>query len=127
MSRTIIASIVLLFAAFLPAADEKPTIGINQIMVQAHLRPENRGTRNNLDNKLVDGKATDEEKKRLLELYQMLANSKPPAGDLEAWKKRTTEIVDSTQALIRGEDKAAERFIKARDCKECHALHRKPQ
>jgi len=126
MYRPIAVSLLLYFGVFCsPAADKDPPIGINQIMVQAHLKPQNRGTRNNLDNKVIDGKATAEEQKELLRLYELLANSKPPKGDLGAWKKRTTEMVDSVRAVIRGDEKAADRLTKARDCKACHSLHRK--
>jgi hypothetical protein len=125
MFRTVIAATFILATAFAPAADEKPRPGIDQIMVQVHLKPQNRGTRNNLDNKVIDGKASADEQKQLLELYQLLASTKPPKGDLDAWKKRTNEMVDAVQAVIRGEAKAAERLTKARDCKACHTLNRK--
>jgi hypothetical protein len=114
--------------AFVVAAGEKdrvePELTINQIMVQAHLTPMNRGTRNNLDSKVIDGKATDEEKQQLLDLYQRLSRARPPKGDLNEWKKRTGDMVAAVKAVIKGEEKAAERLAKARDCKACHAKHR---
>jgi hypothetical protein len=104
----------------------KEVSDINRIMKQAHLTPGNRGTRDNLDNKVIDGKATDAEKKELLELYTKLSKADPPKGTAEAWKERTDELVASLKAVYKGEEKAIERFERARDCKSCHTAHRLP-
>ena len=126
----------LLFALVVPLvgarpddkAPEKPggLSEINWIMKRAHLTPENRGTRNNLDNKVLDGKATEAEKKELRDLYTALAKAKPPAGKLDDWKKRTEELLQALDAVYDGKENAKEQFIRARDCKGCHAAHRKP-
>jgi hypothetical protein len=116
------------------ARDEKPPeksddakqLSISMIMVQAHLKPHNRSSRNNLDNKVVDGKATDEEKKKLLQLYTALGKQKPPRGKIEEWNKRTDELVESLKAVYAGEKDAKERFIRAKDCKACHTAHEGP-
>jgi hypothetical protein len=113
-------------------ADDKPPekpdglSDINRIMKRAHLTPQNRATRNNLDNKVLDGKATDAEKKELRDLYAALAKAKPPAGKLDDWKKRTDELLGALEAVYDGKENAKDRFIKARDCKGCHAAHRNP-
>jgi hypothetical protein len=104
--------------------DGKKHLGIDEIMVQAHLTPENRSTRNNLDNKVLDDKATDDEKKDLLRLYTSLGKQKPPKGGIEEWNKRTDELVASLKAVYAGQKGAKERFKKAADCKACHAVHR---
>jgi RNA polymerase sigma factor (sigma-70 family) len=98
-------------------------LSISEIMVKAHLKPQNRSTRNNLDSKVIDGKATAAEHQHLLMLYTALANSKPPRGDLVEWKARTGEMIEAVKAVIRGEAKAADRLTKARDCKSCHDKH----
>jgi hypothetical protein len=99
---------------------------INRIMKLAHLTPGNRGTWDNLDNKVIDGKATEAEKKELLDLYTKLSKSDPPKGKADAWKERTGELVASLKAVYKGKEKAVERFERARDCKSCHAAHRLP-
>jgi hypothetical protein len=114
-------SLVTLTLSF---AEEKPKPTISKIMKQAFLSPYNRGSTNNLDNKLLQGRATEAEKKELLELLTTLSQSTPPKGNLDDWKKRTTEFVAATKALIAGEEMAKERFVKARNCKECHLQHR---
>jgi hypothetical protein len=97
---------------------------INQIMLQAHLKPGNRGTRDNLDNKVLDGKATDEEKKVLLALYAELSETTPPKGDVGAWRQRTAALRSSLQDFYDGKAGARERFTQAKDCKSCHAVFR---
>jgi hypothetical protein len=97
---------------------------IADVMKQAHLTSGSRATRNNLDSLVIDGKATAAQQQQLLELYQALAQAKPPRGKLEDWQKRTGEMVTTVQAVIKGEEKAAERLTRARDCKACHDLHR---
>jgi hypothetical protein len=136
MKRWAIAAIgfSMLFVVVFPWAvssqDEQPGKAeelrdIKRIMKLAHLTPQNRGTRNNLDNKVLDGKATDGEKKELLKLYTALAKATPSAGKLDDWKSRTEELVGALKAVYNGEDQANQRFIKAKDCKACHELHRK--
>jgi uncharacterized protein (TIGR03067 family) len=102
----------------------KAELSISDIMVLAHLSPQHRATRNNLDSKVIDGKATPEEQQELLLLYTALSKLKPPRGDLVEWKARTGEMVEAVKAVIRGEAKAAERLTKARDCKSCHDKYR---
>lgn len=114
-----------------PAGDDKPrpdpaTLTIKQIMKQAHITPGGRGIRDNLDGKLLDGKATADEKERLLALYTELSYRTPPKGDAESWAKRTGELVAATKDMLAGKEKATERFLKARNCKDCHAAHRVP-
>jgi hypothetical protein len=97
---------------------------INQIMKHAHLTPRNRGTRDNLDNKVLDGKATEDEKKDLLELYKALRKHRPPKGKGEEWDRRVDELVASLKAVYAKEKGATERFLEAKDCKSCHNAHR---
>jgi RNA polymerase sigma factor (sigma-70 family) len=99
-------------------------LSINEIMVKAHLKPQNRSTRNNLDSKVIDGKATAAEQQELLMLYTALSSSKPPRGDFVEWKVRTGEMIEAVQAAIHGEARAADRLTKARDCKSCHDKYR---
>jgi hypothetical protein len=108
-------------------AEPRDLRDIKVIMKLAHLTPQNRGTRDNLDNKVLDAKATADEKQELLELYTALGKLDPPAGNAEAWKKRTAELVASLQAVYAGKEGAAERFTQAKDCKACHVAHRVPK
>ena len=121
---TVGVSALLVAAGTADDSPEKPNRSIKEIMVEAHLTPMNRSTRNNLDCKVIDGKASETETEKLLELYTALSQAKPPEGDLDAWKARTGEMVEAVKAVKRGEDGAAERLTRARDCKACHDAHR---
>ena len=81
---------LLLVAADPGNADEKPELTINEIMVQAHLKPMNRSTRNNLDSRVIDGKASDKEKKQLVDLYEALARAKPPMARASRRRRRSS-------------------------------------
>src|SRR5262245_50208319 len=115
-----IGSVVLAAGA---AADDKrpdkPRLSINAIMLENH-RPKPTA----LVFRVEDGKASAEEKKKLLGYYEELSRLKPPRGDLGEWAKKTTELLEATKAVIKGEAKAAERLAKARDCRGCHDKHK---
>jgi RNA polymerase sigma factor (sigma-70 family) len=102
----------------------KAELSIKEIMEKAHLKPQNRSTRNNLDSKVIDGKASAAEQQDLLLLYTALSTLKPPRGDLGEWKARTGEMVEAAKAVIRRDAKASDRLTRAQDCKSCHDKHR---
>ena len=67
--------------------------------------------------------------KAFVESFMTLANEKPPVGDVEAWKKKVSTLVDATKALQEKKEGAAAAFKEATDCKACHTAFRpkKPQ
>lgn len=73
---------------------------------------------------VVEGKATDDQKKELLELYTALNKATPPRGEEESWKEKTEALKNATQDLIDGKAGAAEALKKAADCKACHEAHK---
>jgi hypothetical protein len=93
-------------------ADDKPKFDIKEVMTAAH--------KDKLLNKVLMGQADDAEKKKLLELYEALAANKPPKGDEEAWKKKTTAIVEACKAFVGGDAKAAPKLRMATNCMACH-------
>jgi hypothetical protein len=69
------------------AADDKPKYDIETIMDKAH------GEKNDkLLKKVLTDKASDAEKKELLELYVELGKNKPDKGSKESWKKKTDAL-----------------------------------
>jgi RNA polymerase sigma factor (sigma-70 family) len=104
--------------------DHLKTVSIGAIMKDAHLTPGNRATKDNLDTKVMDGRATKLEQQQLLELYEELARRKPPKGDGKAWKERTEAMVCAVEGVIAGAKDASARLLEARDCKACHDAHR---
>jgi hypothetical protein len=104
----------------LGAADDKPKYDIEAIMGKAH------GENNDkLLKKVLSGKASDAEKKELLELYTELGKNKPPKGDAKDWKKKTDALVSAAKDVAGGKKEAEKGLEKAANCKTCHEAHRK--
>ncbi len=92
------------------ADDADPKYTIKEVMKTAH--------KDKLLQKVVGGDASDAEKKMLCELYEALAANKPPKGDLDSWKEKTSAIVDACKSG----DAAA--LKKAVNCAACHKAHK---
>jgi hypothetical protein len=101
------------------ADDAKPKYEIEEIMDKAHKPP-----KSSLFVQVKSGKASAEQKKELLELYQELAKNKPPKGDLKDWQKRTKAMVKAAKAVVDGKDGAAQALTKAVQCGACHKAHK---
>jgi hypothetical protein len=100
------------------AADDKPKYTIEEIMEKGH-----KG-KPSLCKKVVEGKASKEEKEQLLELYKALALNKPEKGDLGDWKKRTSAIVAAAKDVVADKPGANKKLGQAINCKACHNLHK---
>lgn len=98
------------------AEEEKPKHTTKQVMKLAH--------KGGLLKKVVDGKATDAEKKQLVELYTSLAGNKPPKGDAAAWKEKTDAVVAAAKDAAEGKEGAGALLTKATNCMGCHKDHK---
>jgi hypothetical protein len=76
---------------------------------------------------VLTGKADEKTLKQFLEYYEFMATQKPPAGDEESWKKKTTALVAAMKAVIDKKDNALEDLKGAADCKACHMAHKPPK
>lgn len=74
--------------------------------------------------KVRSGKASDADKKKLLELYTALTKTKPPKGDAAAWKKRTGALMLAAKAVVEGKKIGVKLLAKASNCKACHTAHK---
>jgi hypothetical protein len=108
---------VVVWGAFLTAAD-KPKYTIEEIMEQAHDED------NGLYKKVLEDKASKEEKAKLLELYTVLGQNKPKKGDVKSWKEKTTAMIDAARDLVADKKDAKDRLMKAVNCIACHKLHK---
>jgi len=79
---------------------------VKEIMLKAHAK-------DGLRVKVMNGKASNDEKKALIDLYTALAASKSPKGDEADWKARTKKVVE----LVKSSDPAD---LKKIDCAGCH-------
>ncbi len=94
---------------------------ISDIMDEAH-----DGEENSLRNKVVNGKGTAEDAKKLLALYVELSKNDPPKGEKSAWMKKTDAIVVAAKKVAaKPDDKAAlVALSKATSCAACHKEHK---
>ncbi len=74
--------------------------------------------------KVVDGVATDAEKKQLLAYVQALTQHEPSKGDAASWKAKTSALVAVTQKVVNGDKAAIAQLKEASNCKACHNVHK---
>lgn len=98
------------------ADDEKPNVTTKEVMKRALKGP--------LTKKAATGKASDDEKKELLKLFQAMAKNDPPKGDADSWKAKNAALVKAAKAIVEGEQGAAAALTKAANCKNCHSEHK---
>jgi len=92
--------------------DEKAKYTISEVMLKAH--------KSGLMNRVAIGKGDKADAETLVEMYKSLSKQKPPAGEAEAWAKRTKEMVDAAQDVLDGKEGAGKRLTKAANCGSCH-------
>jgi hypothetical protein len=93
-------------------AEKKLKYTIKKVMKLAH--------KDGLLKKVIDGKASAEDKEKLAKLYVALSQNEPPAGDAEEWKQTTRKMVAAARAAAKGDDNAPELLQAAVNCKICH-------
>src|SRR5260370_23911049 len=110
---------------FRAADKEDRKSSFKEVMKMAH-RVEKGSKDPSLYQKVADGKATKDDKAKLLELYSALPANKPPKGDADAWKKSTTAIVDAAKGVVDGKADAEKNLKMAMACLDCHKAFRAP-
>ncbi|MHB1421950.1 MAG: hypothetical protein ACYC3I_01895 [Gemmataceae bacterium] len=119
----VMAVMALAFAAglgvFQAADDAKPKYTIEEVMEKAH-----KG-KPSLFQRVVKDKASEEQRKKLVEYYEVLAQNKPEKGSAADWKKRTTALVKAVKEVeANNSEETRGKLAKAADCKGCHKLHK---
>ena len=110
----LVASTAFLFAQ--DSDEPKAKYTIKQVMKQAHSQK--------LLNKVVDGKASKEEKDKLLDLYLSMLENKPNKGEQQSWIMKSGRLMWGAAAVAVGRE-GAEGFLKeASNCKACHSVHK---
>lgn len=98
------------------ADDDKPKYTIKEVMKDAQ--------KGGLYKKVAEGKASKEEKEKLIEYYVALGKQKPPKGDDKSWKEKTEALLTAAKACAKDEKGAGEKLAKAADCMTCHSSHK---
>jgi hypothetical protein len=121
-----VLTVALVSAGAFRAADkDDPKYSIKEVMKMAHTVE--KGSKDpSLFQKVAEGKATKDDKAKLLELYSALPANKPPKGEADAWKKSTTTIVDAAKAVVDGKEGAEKNLKMAIACMDCHKAFRAP-
>lgn len=118
-------SIAAAFAcALLATAAEEKSNPIKEAMQKYHKAP--RG-QDNVSKKVVNGTATKEEIKGIVEGYRNMAKAKPPQGDDASWKEKSSKVLAAAVAVERGEPGALDKYKAAANCKACHDVHKPAQ
>ncbi|MCI0681586.1 MAG: hypothetical protein L0Y71_05750 [Gemmataceae bacterium] len=97
-------------------AGEKAKHTIPEVMAKA--------MKGGLCKKVATGKASDDEKKELVELFTSLTKNKPPMGDEKAWKKRTTALLEAAKKAAAGDAAGPKALGKLANCAACHKEHK---
>jgi hypothetical protein len=119
MFRSAVAGAIVLGAVLslsVSADDAKPKYTIKEVMKIAH--------KDGLMKKLASGQGTPQDAEQLLDLYKALGENKPPKGDPESWKAKTTTLVQAAQDVVDKKDGAPAALQKAANCAECHKAHK---
>jgi hypothetical protein len=121
MRKILVAGVMIAFgwvglSLVTNAEDAKPKHTIKEVMKAAH--------KSKLNEKVADGKASDAEKKELVELYVALAANKPPKGEAADWKTKTDALVAAAKDAEAGKEGAGAALKKAYNCGACHSAHK---
>ncbi len=76
--------------------------------------------KNGLAKKVAEGKASDEEKMKVLNLLIDLVENEAPKGDATEWKMMAGTAMMNAAKVVVGREGAGEAFGKSIDCKACH-------
>jgi hypothetical protein len=95
---------------------EQPKHTIKEIM--------NLANKKGLFKKVVDGKASEDEKKDLAALYADLGKNKPKKGSEDSWKEKTDALAAAAKAVAEDKPDALVALKKAGACKDCHSAHK---
>ena len=115
--RALVPALLSLAVLMVAASQDKPK-SVKDVMTAVH-----KG-KDSLVGKVTAGKGSEEDHKKLLEMYEFMATQKAPQGDEASWKTKTTALVAAAKDLVDKKAGAADTLKKASDCKACHSLHK---
>lgn len=97
--------------------------GFQAMSVKEIMAAANKG-KDSLLNKVLAGKGTDDDLKKLSELYDALAKAKAPQGDEKSWTTKTSALAAAAKDVADKKPGAVDQLKAASDCKACHSLHK---
>jgi hypothetical protein len=114
---------VLTFAQDSDKSEQKrtPKETVKQVMGKA-MSPKGE----QLNKKVLSGKATNEEKLQLLDLFISLTENEAPKGDQASWQALTNSAMVAAARVAVGREGAIDELKAATNCKKCHDAHKPP-
>lgn len=102
------------------AADDEvePKHTIKEVMKVGHNK------KDGVLGKVLSGKATDEEKKQLLDLYVSMLEAKPKKGSMESWQKLAGAAALAAAKVVVGREDGLAALKTASNCGACHKPHK---
>jgi hypothetical protein len=97
------------------------TNAIKEAMKYAHKAPQGE---KKINEKIVDGTATDAEVKKTLDLYKAIGDTKPPKGDPAAFKEKMAKLIAATEEVAAKKPDGPAHYKEAVNCKACHSEHK---
>jgi hypothetical protein len=74
--------------------------------------------------KVTAGKGTDDDAKKLADLYEALSKAKAPQGDEKSWTAKTSALAAAAKDFAEKKPGALEKLKAAGECKACHSVHK---
>lgn len=98
------------------AEETKPKHTIKDVMKLGH--------KDGLLKKILKGDASEDDKKKLLDLYISMVESKPSRGDINSWHNLAGKATVAAAKVVVGREGAEKELEAATNCKACHSVHK---
>jgi len=96
--------------------------GFRDMTAKEVMTASNKG-KDSLWAKVTGGKGTDDDAKKLADLYEALSKAKAPQGDEKSWMSNTSALAAAAKDLAEKKPGAMEKLKAAGECKACHSVH----
>jgi hypothetical protein len=103
--------------------DEKPAAAAAGFASIKDVMALHKGKESFLAN-ILAGKGSDDDLKKLVSAYEVMAAQKPPTGDEASWKTLTTAALAAAKDAQAKKDGALDKLKAATNCKACHEPHK---